>query len=77
MQPQSVLRRPVGCLLWAVHVGQIEIVWQDRGDAAKGRSEPILLKFCDAANGSLEGSRLILRQDDYPRRTSDPILDVF
>jgi hypothetical protein len=33
-------------LLWAVHVGQIEIVWQDRGDAANGRSEP---KLRDAA----------------------------
>ena len=26
--------------LLAVHVGQIEIVWQDCGDAANGRKEP-------------------------------------
>ncbi|MFT6073918.1 MAG: hypothetical protein ACJAZ1_000831 [Yoonia sp.] len=27
--------------LWAGHVGQIDIGWQDRRDAANGSSEPI------------------------------------
>jgi hypothetical protein len=41
-----------GRRLWAVHVGQIEIVWLDRGDAANGGKEPSMLNAVNYANGS-------------------------